>query len=604
LESLTERILPASYVWTGDNRDGLVSSPLNWRPIGVPTNGDSLTFNGNAGPNSNNLATFDQLAPGHLASLSITGTYFWTVTLAKSLEVTNLLVAARGMGANGRIHVNAGCGLSIDQGTISAGEITGPGSFSVNVGNAPVFNITGQCAISTSSWNIIPAATVNISAVVSIGCNAVAQEGIVNWTEGWIGLGPGTLTNTGQFKAKCDEIMLGNGTFNNLAEFRKEVGGGVTEIDVTFNGVGVGASIQVINGTVEVAQSGNDSGTIHVAPGATKFTWTGDRHTIRTVQGSVTLTGKRVEHKAILRVPNGSTLISNLTDLVLSGSDTAVVGPGTVTLLGRLLWEEGMFQTFPDNRLSISGVVDITTGGNHVLEGVQKLALTGDTNWQSGPISLNDSVVENYGTLDILCDSIMGDPGGATPSRFENKPGGTVTKTGGAFPTKTTISVFFLNAGDLFLNGETIRFNKELRQDSGKTDLSNGTLEFGPQAYFHVTGGLVGGAGTIDGRMSFVAGTLLVEAGDMVTVTGDYSQFGQAKLIIQFAGNQLGGLNVQGTATLGGSLTVDGGNNLPPGIWLPVMTAGSLVGSFDVVMGVVAYEYDRAGTPNKVSVRG
>jgi hypothetical protein len=169
-------------VWTGGGADQLASNPQNWHPIGVPGPGDSASFDGvgNGTGNPRKHATFDLLGPGNLAGLSITNQYFSTVWLDRSVQADTLIVSATAppMGAShGRIHVNAGHGLSTGQGTISAGEITGPGSFAVNVGASPVFNITGQCAINTSTWNIVSAATVNISARLNVGAGTTSQQG-------------------------------------------------------------------------------------------------------------------------------------------------------------------------------------------------------------------------------------------------------------------------------------------------------------------------------------------------------------------------------------------------------------------------------------------
>ncbi len=332
-----------------------------------------------------------------------------------------------------------------------------------------------------------------------------------------------------------NQVPLGNESIVYSAAFSTSC-----VIDANFGGVVANMTMQAgYAGTVTVASNLNVTGALSVAASAPAALLQIDA-TLFTNGGSLS-GGARLGGGGRLEVSGGT----------LTAAATEFAGPSVLVSAGATLTFTGDV-TFDGSRLDNLGVV----------------------NWNDGNITVRPFVlVSNYGQFEIQNDRTIideFDPDIMDHGSFLNNSG-TVTKTGGAAGGQTRIEVpSQQDGGDLRLNGRTINFQGGLIQNAANstTYLDNGTLIV--MGVFTVTAGNVVGFGTIQGSLKLAGGMLdlTTEAGaGTVRITGNYEQTagGTLKLKVGRVGGQpvRDRLDITGTATLGGALTVTQVGNAP-----------------------------------------
>ncbi|RME40246.1 MAG: hypothetical protein D6788_03745 [Planctomycetota bacterium] len=205
---------------------------------------------------------------------------------------------------------------------------------------------------------------------------------------------------------------------------------------------------------------------------------------------------------------------------------------------------------------------------------------------------VNEGTIRNDSTS--LLTLTPQEAGIANRGRIEVQGGGIVINN----------AALFDNGGDVVVNdGRSLTANGGYNQSDGTTTV-NGTLTVNAApAVFQ--GGTLGGVGTVRGDVRSTAA--VVAPGNSVgtlTVVGDYEQQSGAVLRIELRDPALGTpssdhLTVSGAVILGGTLDVVrlGGYTPPPGTSVEIISAASVTGRFDTVLGAgpldVIYTADR-----------
>lgn len=201
----------------------------------------------------------------------------------------------------------------------------------------------------------------------------------------------------------------------------------------------------------------------------------------------------------------------------------------------------------------------------------------GTVNFLYGGFTVAGPAFDNYGTVDLQYDDSFG-----ADYTFYNEPNGTFKKSGGS-GTSTVASAGFYNMGYFFLNsgvvsltgGSLYQYKKPGSSFNPQTELNGGGLQV--SAPYIILGGFLDGVGTINGPVDngdptgtypgagYVHPGLLSADGlpgfpGQLSIVGNFTQTGSGTLWIDVQGwgfgSGIGFLNVQGTATLDGTLHV------------------------------------------------
>jgi autotransporter-associated beta strand protein len=151
---------------------------------------------------------------------------------------------------------------------LPAGTLFGSGNFS-----ASAFNWTGGTMSGTGNTTVTPGATMTISGTGSKTLSrTIDNSGAATWTQGQIVVTNGTFNNlaTGTFNASANDSFFAAGapnTFNNAGAFSK-TSSSVTIFSTPFNNQ-AGGTVVVNDGTLVLSGGGLNSGSIEIAAGAT-----------------------------------------------------------------------------------------------------------------------------------------------------------------------------------------------------------------------------------------------------------------------------------------------------------------------------------------------
>jgi hypothetical protein len=256
-----------------------------------------------------------------------------------------------------------------------------------------------------------------------------------------------------------------------------------------------------------------------------------------TLNQVLTVTDKLSVSGGTLTINSGVTLSAQNVELV----GGVLLGPGTLDVGGIAGAANGRMQV-SGGELSGVEVVIATTGAldifnDFTLSNGAALTNYGNAGWVDGIISLENSVITNRGTFELLCNSmITGDP----PSRFDNQ--GLLWKTSNGI---SIIGVLFNNktppglVADVLVSAGTLQVIAGGEHNSTFTAAAPGQIEFKSAGLFPEhdvqtldTGTVFRGAGPI-----FVSGRVtlqLLNAATVIGVTGhlvlDTDQFGQGVL--------------------------------------------------------------------------
>jgi hypothetical protein len=319
-----------------------------------------------------------------------------------------------------------------------------------------------------------------------------------------------------------------------------QVGGVVTPADSsgTFNALGTGV-LSLSNVLMGAGSSATGDGTIRFA-GGTSTVAAGAGY----AAGITEVNGGTLDFD-----DDGTTVALRMAgDGTRRGDGTLTVGAGESSLgLGNFS-DAGTTAFTADSRTTITNVIDFFDSGH-------TLRLNGTTNWSAGTIQLQAaSTVENAGVLQITGPAAVA-TFGVGQKQFRNVGGSLLVSVG--------------------------------------QSLSLGALPL------QLTGGAVGGDGTINATVSNTGGTLT----GTLTIDGDYTQASGGTLRAEI-GIPHDRLDVTGTATLAGALQLVTKNGFDPGpaAAFRILEAATRTGTFATVSGTqatpqksYAVDYDPTG---------
>jgi fibronectin-binding autotransporter adhesin len=285
----------------------------------------------------------------------------------------------------------------------------------------------------------------------------------------------------------------------------------------------------------------------------------------------------------ILNSTNSSNGLTNLATITAAGSFTLsgranFTTVGNLTDNGKLTVSSGSALTVTDDLTNFNSSTDTLSSGTYTVGGT--LEFTGA------------NIVNNAANLTIsgtAAKILNGTANGL--ANFANNTGEFTVTADGNF---TTGSTAFTNSGTVTVakgSTMTIGGGDSYTQSAGTTTV-DGTLS--ASSGINVTGGTILGAGTLSVGNVTVGGSgaaPTISAGDsgkagLLVITGSYTQLSSATMNSFIggatAGTQYSQLQVGGTASLAGTLTVTLASGFTPtiGSTFTVLTAGSVTGTF------------------------
>jgi hypothetical protein len=494
---------------------------------------------------------------------------------------------------NGSAQLN-GAGLyKINGGTLTDGATLTVQNLDLTVGvlnGAAVLTISNQMnwtggSMSGSGRTIIsPAATLAVGSSSALGLDTRVLEnaGTAIWTgSGGIGLVAAVITNRSGalFDAQSSSTFgtIGSSRFDNVGTFRKSVSTGTTLSGIGFNNSG---TVDVQTGTLSLGGDGTHSGSFNVLAGAT-LAFSGGIHS---ANGSSSVTG------AGQLVVSGAT--ANLAGLVNVSGNNTFTG-GTANFTGTHICTNNAV-TISGGTANWSGAGSVSpatlnlSGG--VLSGTSTVSVANTMNWTGGQMSGSGrTIISPIATLNV------NSPSGVNLINRTLENGGTVLWNGpGAIVFGQ--SVITNGTGALFHAQSAAGFatlGSPNRFDNAGTFRKSGS-----------SGATTTGAVTINnsGMVDIRSGILKAESG----YTSTSSALLSCALGGMTAGTGFGQLQVAGSVTLAGNLSVTLTNNFvpPANSTYTVLSAGTRNGTFanffypsnstDMVM---------SNTPNSVVVR-
>lgn len=268
----------------------------------------------------------------------------------------------------------------------------------------------------------------------------------------------------------------------------------------------------------------------------------------------------------------GSPSFSN-TGTTSSGTTFSIEG-GTIanTSAGRL---------FSTNGFTISGgnVANTSLGLIYASSG-QPFSISGGTITNQSLGTFGSESIESLASELTISGGTFSNDAAYALAQAVQVSGGTVTNTSGGF--------FFSEAGNLTISGGTVTntSGSSLFSGVGNLTISGGTVTNSLASYLFSTLGdltITGGTVTNDatsnlfaegGNVVFSGGVL--SSSGLVSATGNYTQSGSAQLELGVLNtSSFGNVSVDGTATLGGGLTVSAlpGFAMSPGDKIDLVTA-------------------------------
>ncbi len=360
----------------------------------------------------------------------------------------------------------------------------------------------------------------------------------------------GTLDLGGATQTEAGGLLLTGGTVQN----------GTLSTDVTFvleagtvSAVlaGAGALIKSTDDTVTLSGANTYSGDTYVQAGTLVLSGAG---TLGVTTGSTTVSGGTLDLGGTTQTQNGGvtleggtiqngTLVSSGTFDLQDGTVSAVLaGAGavskstadTVTLSGVNTYSGGTTVTAGTLQISGSGTLGAATGTLGVSGGTLDL---GRTSQATGALTLTGGTIQN-GTL--------------TSQTFDVEAG--------------TVSAVLAGTGALTKSGTGTVILSTANSYSGATNVNAGTLEVDGSIMDSLSvnvnaGGALSGIGTIDPATTTIAkgGTLApgnqANPTGTLTITGNLAFQSGASYAVQITPSGAGSTNVNGTATLAGTVS-------------------------------------------------
>jgi hypothetical protein len=445
--------------------------------------------------------------------------------------------------------------LNLSSGTLGGGQ-------SVTVGS--VMNWTGG-TMSGSGRTVIPAGVMlNVANAGAVGLTSRTLEngGTVLWTGGGVNLvSSPVLTNRAGalFETRgAGSLNAFNGIthFDNAGTFRKSVNTGTTTVglNVSFNNYGT-VDLQV--GTFALAGGGANSGSYAVPAGTTLNlsggTFTGSSGSSITGAGSFTVSGATATLGGLVNLSGSNTFSGGTADLTgnyICTNNTLAISGGTASFNG--------------TGTVAPALLNLSSG---TLGGGQSVTVGSVMNWTGGTMSGSGRTVI---PAEVMLNVANAGAVGLTSRTLEN--GGTVLWTGGGINLISS-PVLTNRAGALFETrgaGSLNAFTGITRFDNAGTfrkSVNTGTTTVGPSISFN-------NYGTVELRSGILA------------ANGGYASSSNALLNCALsgtvAGTGFGQLQVAGTVTLNGALSVVLTNGFLPATndSFAVLSAGTRSGTF------------------------
>jgi hypothetical protein len=523
--------------------------------------GSLLTItSGTANFNTNSVATTDLvLSGGTLASrgtVTVSGTLSWSAgnmagggtTVLPAGGVLNITgLASKGLNArtlnlagsttwtdNGTVTLQGGS--TINNQTGATFEVQGDSSLTSSGTPASVFSNAGTFTRSASVGTMTVSCQFDSSGTVSV------QSGVLNLRGG------GTGTSVFQGSAGTT-LRFGAGyTFTATSKLTSP---GI----VDFNA-----------GTINVGGTYDVSGTTSVSGATTSFTGT-----LAGVGNTVTLSAGTADF--------GTTPITTAA-LNLAGGTLASGADFTVTV--SLAWSGGA--------MSGGGTAVIPGGATLTVSGLaskqlseRNLSLAGNGVWKdNGTITMSGAAtfnVQTGATLDLQGNGTLSSSG-SPASTLGNA--GTLTRSTGA--GTFTVNAPCNNTGVVNAQSGTLRFTATYAQTAGTTRLNGGILS--TASFLDFQGGLLTGAGTVNGNVKASAQVAPGLSPGQLTVVGSYTNALTTLLSLELGGAGQGTgydyVEITGRAWLDGMLSVSLLNNFSPSLGdsFEVMRFGSRTNRF------------------------
>jgi hypothetical protein len=433
-------------------------------------------------------------------------------------------------------------------------------------------------------------ATLNVAnpALVSVQTRTLENGGTILWTgAGNLALLNGAvITNRAaallhvQSPASFTANGFDNGRIDNAGTFRKSDHAGTTATgqSTTFNNSG---TVDIQTGTLDLAGGGAHSGSFNV-PAGTALRLSGI-HT-GTANSSITGAGQ-------FTVSGGNSTLAGLVNV--SGSNTFSGGPVTFTgnyiCTNNVVTISGGTANFSGTGLVSPSFVNLNGGA---LGGSSTVTVNNLMSWTGGSMTGSGRTIIPAGaTLNVA------NPGTVQLNTRTLENGGTVLWTG-AGNLGLSGGVITNRAGALFHVQSPASFTLN-GFENGRID-NAGTFRKSAQAGTTTTGGSVSfnNAGTVDIR------------GGILAATGGYVSSANALLNCTLGGTTpgtgYGRLQIAGTVTLNGTLSVDLTNGFSPALndSFTVLTAGTRNGTFaNFLYPSNAVTMQLSNTPSSVIVR-
>ncbi|MDQ6805199.1 MAG: hypothetical protein M3065_09585, partial [Actinomycetota bacterium] len=293
---------------------------------------------------------------------------------------------------------------------------------------------------------------------------------------------------------------------------------------------------------------------------------------------------------------------STAANLLLAGGATLTGAGQSVTVSGTFTWGGGVagaatLNNGPGAALAIAaGTVTMDNSSTPTLDGGSVSTATavalGAKLTVAGPAALSTTSTITAGATVAGTGATFTAAGVAAGTTGTYGFGtNSLVLTGG---TTTVASGNTLDTGPLSIQGGTLR--------------DDGTVHPSPGGLTLTGGGKLQGTGTVGGTVTNTSGT--VSPGDAtpgtLTVVGPYSQGGGGTLAIALANSSFGQLAVQGTATLGGTLTLTDTGGFTPGqssTFQILVSTGARTGTFATIGGPDAGTYYEQYGANGVTLR-
>ena len=414
-----------------------------------------------------------------------------------------------------------------------------------SINNVETLNV-GDGATATN-WSLTPTSassftTTTISANAALAINRNVSLGLLT-------LDGGTLRPSENMTSSVDvELSANSGTIN------------TNGYDMTLAGyvVGPGSLIKSGDGTLELT-------------------------------GSNTYSGGTVFSAGTVSVANYTALGSG--SLTFAGGTLTVGGNDVLTTTLDTTTQNAVFNTTSGD-ITVSG--SITGTGSVTKAGTGTLLLTGTNDYSGGTVFAN-------GTVSVAAYSYLG-TGGYTFAGGRLLVAGVDVSQGGQIPTDSglifdtssgdqTVSssltgsdaVTKIGSGTLTLTGGSSSYTGTLTVSGGKIQVASGAVVGGTVSV--ASGGTLGGYGTVGS----VTNSGTVSPGGSIgtlTIAGNYTQSATGDLLAEVSPTISDLLNVTGTASLDGTLTVapQQGYYTSGQSWTILTAAGGVTGSFANVL--------------------